>query len=152
MPQIDFYTLGEHSRTLRMKAACQLAEKAFLAGERVLVWLQDAPALAAFDDLLWTFGDRAFVPHEPLAADPAACEAPVQLFAGAGLPAPALALAGSFSTLLALRDEPSAEALSFSRVIEVIDGEAGCRTAGRARFRYYREHGATPTHHELADS
>src|SRR6478736_6340256 len=66
--QIDFYTLGENSRTLRMKAACQLAEKAVLAGERVLVWLQDAPALTAFHDLLWTFGDRSFVPHEPLAA------------------------------------------------------------------------------------
>jgi len=148
--QIDFYTLGENSRTLRMKAACQLAEKAFLAGERVLVWLQDAPALTAFDDLLWTFGDRSFVPHEPLAADPAASEAPVQLFAGGQLPAPALA--GGFSTLLALRDEPSAEALAFGRVIEVIDGDAACRAAGRNRFRYYREHGVTPTHHQLADS
>jgi DNA polymerase IIIc chi subunit len=73
----------------------------------------------------------------------------VQLFAGAQLPPPAMA--GSFSTLLALRDEPSAEALTFGRVIEVIDGEAACRTAGRNRFRYYREQGATPTHHQLAD-
>jgi len=150
MPQIDFHTLGEHSRTPRMKAACQLTEQAFLAGERVLVWLQDAAALSAFDDLLWTFGDRAFVPHEPLAADPAACEAPVQLFAGAQLPA--TALGGSFSTLLTLRDEASVAALSFRRIIEVIDGEAACRAAGRTRFRYYREQGVTPTHHQLAEA
>jgi len=150
MPQIDFYTLAENSRTLRMKAACQLAERSFLAGERVLVWLQDAQAMSAFDDLLWTFGDRSFVPHDALAADPASSEAPVQLFAGEKLPAPALK--GGFSTLLALREDPSADALAFGRVIEVIDGDPAVRTAGRARFRYYREHGATPTHHELRDS
>jgi DNA polymerase-3 subunit chi len=150
MPQIDFYTLAENSRTLRLKAACQLAERAFLSGERVLVWLQDPRTQASFDDLLWTFGDRSFVPHEALAADPAGCEAPVQLFAGPQLPA--AALAGGFSTLLALRDEPSEQALSFPRVIEVIDTEPACRAAGRARFRFYREHGVAPAHHELRDS
>lgn len=149
MTAIDFYTLAENSRTLRMKAACQIVERSFLAGERVLVWLQDPLALSAFDDLLWTFGDRAFVPHEPLAADPAKSEAPVQLFAGAALP-PA-ALGGAFTTLVALRDEASGDALSFGHVIEVIDAEPSCRNAGRARFRFYRERGATPNHHELKD-
>jgi len=147
--EIDFYTLAENARIPRLKAACQLVERSFLAGERVLVWLQDAPALAAFDDLLWTFGDRAFVPHEPLAGDPAASEAPVQLFAGAALP-PA-ALKGAFTTLVTLREEASGEALSFSRVVEVLDAEPACRNAGRARFRFYREQGATPHHHELKD-
>jgi DNA polymerase-3 subunit chi len=146
---IDFYTLAENSRTLRMKAACQLVQRSFLAGERVLVWLQDAPALSAFDDLLWTFGDRAFVPHEPLAGDPAASEAPVQLFAGATLPPEAQN--GAFGTLMALRTEASEQALSFGRVIEVLDADPACRNAGRARFRFYREHGATPHHHELED-
>ena len=150
MPQIDFYTLAENSRTVRLKAACQLAERSFLAGERVLVWLQDPQAQSSFDDLLWTFGDRSFVPHEALAADPAACEAPVQLFAGAELP-PA-ALNAGFSTLLALREQASEQAMSFPRVIEVIDSEPAGRSAGRARFRFYREHGAAPAHHELRDS
>jgi DNA polymerase-3 subunit chi len=149
MTAIDFYTLAENSRTLRMKAACQLVEQSFLAGERVLVWLQDPSALTAFDDLLWTFADRAFVPHEPLAGDPAASEAPVQLFAGSAIP-PA-ALQGGFHTLVALRDEASSDALSFGRVIEVLDAEPACRTAGRARFRFYRERGATPNHHQIED-
>src|SRR5574338_1616502 len=89
MAAIDFYTLPEGSRTPRLKAVCQLVEKAVLGGERVLVWLQDDAQQASFDDLLWTFGDRAFVPHEPLATDPASCEAPVQLLGGASLPAAA---------------------------------------------------------------
>ena len=149
MTVIDFYTLPDNSRTLRLKAACQIVERSFLAGERVLVWLQDAAAQSAFDDLLWTFGDRAFVPHEPLAAEPAESEAPVQLFAGN--PLPPAALNGGFSTLLALRDEASGDALSFGRVIEVLDAEPAVRAAGRTRFRFYRERGATPNHHQLED-
>jgi DNA polymerase-3 subunit chi len=150
MAVIDFHTLPENSRTPRMKAACQLVERAFLDGQRVLVWLQDERELAAFDDLLWTFGDRAFVPHEMLAADPAASEAPVQLFAGATLPA--AALAGGFATLVALREEASADALAFERIVEVLDAAPACRAAGRNRFRFYRDRGITPQHHELKDS
>ena len=150
MAAIDFYTLPEGSRTPRLKAICQLVEKAFLGGERVLVWLQDEAQQSSFDDLLWTFGDRAFVPHEPLAAEPAASEAPVQLFAGTSLPA--AAMQGAFSTLVTLRVEPSVEALSFGRVVEVVDADPAVRNAGRARFRFYRERGVAPSHHELTGS
>jgi DNA polymerase-3 subunit chi len=144
---VRFYTLNDGSGTARFRHACALAEQAYLAGERLLVWLQDPPAQSAFDDLLWTFGDRAFVPHEPLAADPASCEAPVQLHSGASLDDKALR--AGFTTLLLLREEPREEALRFPTVIEVVDAEPACRNAGRARFRFYRERGSTPQHIEV---
>lgn len=144
MADIRFYTLDAAGGTARLRHACRLTEQAFLAGDRVLVWLQDPAQLAQFDQLLWTFGDRAFVPHEPLAQNPRQCEAPVQLHDGTALDA--RALDGGFATLLNLRDAPAAEALRFERVIEVLDGEAACRNAGRARFRFYREAGANPQH------
>lgn len=150
MPDIRFYTLDAPGGTARLRHACLLTERAYLAGERVLVWLQDARQLAQFDQLLWTFGDRAFVPHEPLAADPRQCEAPVQLHDGEALDE--RILDGGFATLLNLRDDPADEALRFGRVIEVIDGEAACRNAGRARFRFYREAGANPQHVAVTDN
>jgi DNA polymerase-3 subunit chi len=149
MAAVDFYILGEGAQTVRLKAACQLIEQAFLAGERVLVWLENAHAQTAFDNLLWTFGDRSFVPHEPLAEDPRSCEAPVQLFAGSELPANTPG--DAFTTLVMLRNEPSGDALRFQKIIEVLDAAPACRAAGRDRFRFYREHGATPNHHELKD-
>ena len=100
--------------------------------------------MTQLDQLLWTFGDRAFVPHEPLAADPRGSEAPVQLHQ-----APVLddrVLVGGFTTLVNLRDAPASEALRFNQVIEVLDGDAACREAGRTRFRFYRDAGATPRH------
>ena len=52
----------------RLRAACRLAEQAFLAGRRVLAWTEDAAATEELDTLLWTFGDRAF---DELKANPA---------------------------------------------------------------------------------
>jgi DNA polymerase-3 subunit chi len=144
MADIRFYTLNAAGGTARFRHACMLAEQAYLAGERVLVWLEGAGAMEKFDQLLWTFSDRAFVPHEPLGADPGSSEAPVQLFDGPSLDA--LATGAGFTTLLNLRDAPAREALGFSHVIEVLDGDAACREAGRTRFRFYREAGATPRH------
>jgi DNA polymerase III subunit chi len=149
MAEIRFYTLAEPGGPLRLKQACALVEKAFRDGERVLVWLDDDAAYTQFDNLLWTFGDRSFVPHEPLAADPAACEAPVQLYAGADLPASAT---GHFTTLVTLREHASQAALQFRTVIEVVDADPAIRTAGRARFRFYRDHGVTPQHVEVKPS
>jgi DNA polymerase III subunit chi len=149
MPEIRFYTLGDAAPP-RLKQVCILTEQAFREGQRVLVWLEDAAALTQFDNLLWTFGDKAFVPHEPLAADPASCEAPVQLFAGAELPA--AAANGHFTTLVMLREAASKTALQFNTVIEVVDADPAVRNAGRARFRFYRDHGATPEHIEVKPS
>jgi len=142
---VRFYTLAEAGGSARLRQACMLTEQAYLAGERVLVWLDSPDEMARFDELLWTFGDRSFVPHEPLQADPAACEAAVQLHAG---PLPQQAI-GAFQTLVALRAQPAGESLRFASVIEVIDAEPECRNAGRTRFRWYREHGATPQHVEV---
>src|SRR5690606_16848857 len=147
MAQIRFYTLNHRGGTHRLRHACLLTEQAYLAGEPVLVWLDDAAQLELFDQLLWTFRDGAFVPHEPLAPEPGAATAPVQLHAGEALDE--RILSGRFHTLVNLRTSPAIEALRFDRVLEVIDGDPSVREAGRTRFRFYREAGASPEHVEV---
>jgi DNA polymerase-3 subunit chi len=145
MAEVRFYTLNESAGSARLRQACVLTEQAYLAGQRVLVWLEDAQEQARFDDLLWSFGERSFVPHEPLAADSASAQAPVQLHSGALTDATAAA----FDTLVMLRAEAVPDVLRFPAVIEVLDSDPACRNAGRARFRWYREQGATPQHFEV---
>ncbi len=82
MQRADFYVLEGSDSRQRWRFACQEIEKAFLAEERVLVWLDSDADVAAFDDLLWTFADRSFIPHEPLSADSDWEETPVLLSAG----------------------------------------------------------------------
>src|SRR6201991_4167673 len=67
--RVDFYVLEEASATGRLKLACRLAEKAYLAAQVALVWHTDPRELKEFDELLWTFMDGSFVPHEMLSAD-----------------------------------------------------------------------------------
>src|SRR5215472_13315606 len=64
--RVDFYILEEPSPSGRLKVACKLAEKAYLAAQTVLVWHTDPAELRAFDEMLWTFNDGSFVPHEVL--------------------------------------------------------------------------------------
>src|SRR3569832_1017159 len=78
----DFYVLEESSTTARLRVACRLAEKAYLAAQTALVWHTDAEELRTFDDMLWTFMDGSFVPHEMLTPSTSHAETPVLLSAG----------------------------------------------------------------------
>jgi DNA polymerase-3 subunit chi len=139
--QVDFYVLEDASGGARLRTACRLVEKAYLADQQVLVWLPDPQALRSFDDLLWTFGDRSFVPHELLQAG-AKQEAPVLLSAEAVPAAPV-------DVIVNLAPEVPPCAGLGRRIIEIIDGDAERRTAGRNRFRAYKERGLQPASHNI---
>src|SRR5690242_5786230 len=64
--RVDFYVIQSDSARERLRTACRVVEKAYLAGHTVLVWHTDIEELRDFDELLWTFGDGSFVPHEAI--------------------------------------------------------------------------------------
>ncbi len=139
--RVDFYVLEETGAAARLKVACRLAEKAYLASQRALIWHADQAELEAVDALLWTFADGSFVPHEWLTSN-AAAEAPVLLSAGSAPTAP-------FDFVINLAADPPPFLHLTRRVAEIIDGDEGRRRAGRARFKAYRELGIEPMTHTL---
>src|SRR3569833_3916883 len=80
--RVDCYVLQEASSVGRLKLACRLAEKAYLAAQVALVWHTDPRELKEFDELLWTFMDGSFVPHEMIAAGASIEDTPVLLSSG----------------------------------------------------------------------
>jgi DNA polymerase-3 subunit chi len=138
---VDFYVLDEVSARARLRTACRVVEKAYLAGQTVLVWHTEQEELREFDELLWTFGDGSFVPHEPLAASGFEA-APVLLTMGT-------APAGAVDVLVNLAADVPACAETAQRIAEFIDGDPARRQAGRARFRAYKDRGVTPDTHNL---
>jgi DNA polymerase III subunit chi len=142
--RVDFYVLEEPSNPARLKVACRLAEKAYLASQTALVWHSDAEELKAFDELLWTFMDGSFVPHEVLSTGGSANEAPVLL--SAGTPPSA-----KFDVLINLSPDIPSCLSQARRVAEVIDGDKGRRRAGRERFKAYRDLGIQPASHNIHD-
>jgi DNA polymerase III subunit chi len=140
--RVDFYVIEDAAPPARLKVACRLAEKAYLASQRALIWHTDRAELAALDELLWTFADGSFVPHEWLTSN-AAAEAPVLLSAGTP-PAEA------FDFVVNLAADPPPFLHLSRRIAEIIDGDAGRRRAGRLRFKAYRDLGLAPATHTLA--
>lgn len=141
LPRVDFYVIEETAAPARLKLACRIAEKAYLASQQTLIWHTDRKELEMLDELLWTFTDGSFVPHEWLSAD-AAPEAPVLLSTASRPAGPVdmtINLAGELPPFLQLT----------RRVAEIIDGDETRRRAGRARFKAYRELGIEPMTHQL---
>jgi DNA polymerase-3 subunit chi len=127
----------------RLKLACRVAEKAYLGGQRAALLCPDAAELALLDDLLWTFADGSFVPHERAdGGDPASADCPVILTGGA-------APAGPVEVLVNLGSELPPIWPGVQRIAEIIDGDEGRRAAGRQRFRHYRTLGIEPQSHHL---
>ena len=140
-PRVDFYLAEGAGAEVRLRLACRIAEKACIAGQKIVVLLEDAESLKRFDELLWTFGDGSFVPHDTVTTAGASCEAAVALTTGA-LPANHADVLINLTATL----PPSFE--SFARIGEFLDARPEVRAAGRERFKLYRGKGIDPqTHH-----
>jgi len=145
-PRVDFYVLPGSDDAARLRFACRLAEKAWLQRLRVRVQFDPDGGLEAFDQMLWTFADRSFVPHRRAGAPdelPAAAPPPVVIADTAD----ADSADGDLVINLAAGVPPGFE--GWARVAEVVDSDAGRRRRGRERFRAYRERGIEPATHEM---
>jgi DNA polymerase-3 subunit chi len=141
-PRVDFYLSEAAGADARLRLACRIAEKAYLAKQKVVVVLEDAESLKRFDELLWTFGDGSFVPHDTVTHAGAPCEAPVALTTGA-LPA------DHAHVLLNLSGGVPPFFEAFGRVAEFLDARPEVRAAGRERFKAYRGKSIEPQTHNV---
>ena len=140
--RVDFYVIEAASTSARLKVACRLAEKAYLSAQSALVWHTDVEELKAFDDMLWTFMDGSFVPHDMLSGNSAVDDTPVILSAGVAPPK-------HYDILINLAPELPTCLSQTHRVAEIIDGEESRRQAGRLRFKAYRDLGLQPATHNV---
>ncbi len=142
-PRVDFYLTEGAGADVRLRLACRIAEKAYLAKQKVVVLLEDADSLRRFDELLWTFGDGSFVPHDAVDTPGGACDAPVALTTGA-LPA------GHADVLMNLSGAVPPFFERFARVAEFLDNRPEVRAAGRERFKAYRAKSIEPQTHNVS--
>ena len=139
--KVDFYLLGAPDPRARLTTACRLAEKAHDQGLRVAVRTSSPTETAELDELMWTFSDRSFVPHE-VAGSGAPGGAPVLLTTDVDPQGPA-------DVLVNLADDVPPWYARYARVAELVGGGDASRQAGRERFRFYREQGLEPESHTL---
>jgi DNA polymerase-3 subunit chi len=141
VPRIDFYVLPDQRDNGRALLACRLADKAYNLGHTVYLLVASEAQAAALDDLLWTFRQDSFIPHERY---PLAGEESSPVLVGAVLPAEFDA-----QVLINFTDRLPEGFERFERVVELVDSHPEVLAKSRERFRQYRERGLTPETHKL---
>ena len=140
--RIDFYVLQNPPPSGRYKLACRIIEKAYRLGHKVYVKTDNTDDANMLDDLLWTFSQSSFIPH--------------QLDADSDVEISHVFIGEHPSTregtdvVISVSDEPVSEFNAYPRIIEIVGYENDEKASGRNRFRYYREHGIEPNTHKIA--
>lgn len=146
--RVDFYVLKSAAAKQRWAFVCRLTEKAYLKDLKIVIVNDTLADAKALDELLWTFNERSFIPHQicldEQSVDPAT---PVHLTVeSAALPAADL--------LVNLAHRFPVQLERYARIAEIIDADEERRRLGRERFKAYRDLKFTlETHHidEAAD-
>lgn len=143
MARVDFYVIAAAGEVSRLQFACRLAEKAYRLEHTVHLRVASREQAEQLDDLLWTYRDGSFVPHELMTDLPA--EAPVTIGVGAadgrrGEP-PEL--------LINLTHELPGDAEAFPRIAEIVTSDDECRRRSRKLYADYRAQGHSLESHEL---
>jgi DNA polymerase-3 subunit chi len=142
MPTIDFYVISDTAPDAHLRHACRLAEQAVDSGQRVFIRATLAEDAKRIDDLLWTFGDRSFLPHE--IATPASPSHPlVRILIGTEPP-------DDFRDLLInLSADTPVDIATLPRIAELVPADPERKRLAREHFKHYRERGVEPATHNV---
>lgn len=138
MTKVDFYILETGSRE---HTACKLVEKAYNLGHRVYVHTASDEQARHVDELLWTFRDGSFLPHEQYRHGQ---ETASPILVGA-VAAPDT----DSEVLINLAPDVPLFFSRFLRVAEVIGIQEEDKQQGRERFRFYRDRGYPLDTHQI---
>ncbi len=141
--RVEFYVLSEDAPDARLRWACRLAEQAAEQGARVYVQTAGPADAQRLDDLLWTYNDRSFLPHEIFSGAPAAHARVMVLLGDAAAPPSHRQL------VVNLTDAIPAELEQYERVAEIVDVDPERKRTARERYKQYRERGCTLESHNV---
>lgn len=138
MTRIDFY----YNAPGKIEAARRIVAKAYQAGQRTLLYTNDARLADELDTSLWTAQPLSFIPHVRC-GHALAAKTPVLI----GGEPDELA---SPDVLINLEREPPPFFGRFDRLIEIVTADQSDRQGARSRYRYYQERGYPLNSHDLS--
>ena len=135
MTRVEFIELN---RPERARVLCDLAEEFYLAGQRVLVMVQDDNQGVTLDQFMWSWKKGAFVPHIYQNGSVECHDEPVVIVAEEENPNGAQVLLMGVTCSLEFTRH-------FRHVIDFAEAFDDTRLdESRERFRIYREYGFAP--------
>lgn len=141
MTLVRFYILPDAHRSARERFACRLVARGFKAGLKTYLNMADENACREIDELLWTFSDQSFIPHE--------------ICTGSGRPECAVGIghgcepAADYSILINMADDVPHFFSRFEKAFEIIDDREETKVAGRSRYAFYKDRGYPLENHPM---
>lgn len=137
MTRIDFYQITE-SALNEDQLVCKLCQKAYEAKQKVLLLTSSALHSQRLDQLLWTYQDESFIPHDQVEEEGMSTPILIQHEADPR---------GDRQLLINLSNEIPIYFAQFERVLEVVTDDN--KTLARNHYSYYKERGYPLNHHTL---
>ncbi|MBU2546726.1 MAG: DNA polymerase III subunit chi [Pseudomonadota bacterium] len=132
MTDISFYLIPEPSLEGKLRFACRLIEKIYTQ-HQIYVQTSSVAIATQLNDMLWTFRDISFVPHE-LFDSTKKQNAPVQIGHHAQCPE-------QTNIVLNLTEQLPIEQASVTRIIEIVGTDETDKIQSREKFKQYKESG-----------
>jgi len=139
--QVDFYTTTDTRPDAAPRLLCKVIEKAYKQGLRVYVHAPSPRQSRYFDQLLWSFRENSFVPHQR-SDDGQPLSAPVCIGYGE-------VQRGEAEVLANLSPELPPSLQGFARVVDVAGAAEPGLSEGRRRYRAYLDRQLDLKHHRL---
>ena len=129
--QVDFYVL-EANRQRSLLFACHLLEKIHVESKKIFVYTASPQDAEQFDNLLWTYKDDSFLPH--------------QIYNAEDKFTPTIQISHEIPVtqheiLLNLTAHVPEFYLAYLRLIEIVYIDAEVQAIARERYRQYRDAG-----------
>jgi len=132
--RVDFYLLNNTQPDYQWLVACRLLEKAYFKGHQVFVYCNNKEDAEKLDELLWTFRDDSFLPHNIQGEGP---EPPPPIQIGyQNEPR------GFHDILMNLSfEEIPVFHHKFNRIIEIVPDNENAKKKSRVNYKTYRTKG-----------
>lgn len=139
--RVDFYLSSSPEPDAAWLLACRIIEKAYQRGHRVFVQCKDQHDAEHLDELLWTFRDDSFIPHNLQGEGP---EPPPPVQIGFDKEP-----RGFNDILINMTDSIPPYFKRFNRVIELVAESEEAKAISRNHYRDYRSQGCELQMHTM---
>ena len=138
--RVDFYII-EKPRFSQdpLLLVCELTKKACAATQSILIRCQDHTQAEELDDLLWSFEEDAFIPHQ-IAGEEGDDDAKVLLVPPGIDTKPRALVINLHHSCVGHRSD---------RILEIVTADAAARQHSRQRWREYQQRGSQINSHRL---
>lgn len=146
MTRIDFYIIESGSEEATNTFICRLTEKIWSQNNATYIHTMDEQQATQYDELLWTFHDSSFIPHQltsPEAPSPSAKTVLIGYKSNANI-------TEHHDVLINLHHEAPSFFSQFERVAEIITTDETSKVKGRERYQFYRDRGYALETHKMS--